>query len=288
MGEFSVDWLSSREPADRRARADHLLAPLLPRARRRAPHRVLDLGAGSGANLRHLAPRLGPGQRWHCIDHDAGLLQALTETTVEWALAEGGRATADSGRLVLIGPDWDAVVETHAADLADGVPRAWLTGMSLVTASALLDLVSESWLNGLIACAWETDCNLLFALSYDGRAELRPAHPLDPDLIGWVNRHQRRDKGLGSALGPDAARIAARRARAVGYRVRSAASDWLIGPGEQRLQQGLVDGWLRAALEAEPGASSQLWAWHAARSAEIEAAGLTLRVGHQDLVAYRP
>jgi spermidine synthase len=38
--------------------------------------RVVDLGAGTGANLRRLAPLLGSGQRWTLVELDPALVAA--------------------------------------------------------------------------------------------------------------------------------------------------------------------------------------------------------------------
>ncbi|MBS3744804.1 MAG: class I SAM-dependent methyltransferase, partial [Wenzhouxiangellaceae bacterium] len=72
---FEADWLSLREAADAAARDPDLVgrasAWLADRPR---PLAITDLGAGSGANPRFLAPRLPGPQRWRLVDHDAGLL----------------------------------------------------------------------------------------------------------------------------------------------------------------------------------------------------------------------
>ncbi len=105
MSDFSTDWLALREPADRRARSPRLMEGLLrrlavltqPPGAESSPSprtlRILDLGCGTGANLRYLAPRLGlaPGagpwvrQDWICVDRDRKLLADLIRRTADWA-----------------------------------------------------------------------------------------------------------------------------------------------------------------------------------------------------------
>ncbi|MGH6945123.1 MAG: hypothetical protein ACREH6_13000, partial [Geminicoccaceae bacterium] len=74
MSAFETAWLALREPYDHAAR-DRGLAARFAAALGAAPT-LVDLGSGTGANLRCLAPHLGPGQNWRCLDHDAGLLAA--------------------------------------------------------------------------------------------------------------------------------------------------------------------------------------------------------------------
>lgn len=289
MSEFSADWLQLREGADHRARADRLLRAL-PRpepasSRAQRPLEVLDLGAGTGANLRYLAPRLGNGQHWHCVDHDPALLEGLFRLTREWACVRGDQADARGDRLLLAGTGWDAQVQVEHADLAAGIAAWQLPSDGLVTASALLDLVSESWLRALVERCEGAGCSLLFALSYDGRVSLAPEQPLDQDVITLVNQHQRRDKGFGPAMGPNAHAAAQQLTLAAGYWVQSARSDWSLGPTEVALQQELIRGWVEAAREIDTLARSRLQGWSAARQTQAAAGRLRIGVGHRDLIA---
>ena len=76
--------------------------------------------------------------------------------------------------------------------------------VDLVTTSALLDLVSAEWLERLAVEAAARRLPVYAALTYQGSASLDPAEPFDLEVIAAVNRHQRRDKGFGLALGPEA------------------------------------------------------------------------------------
>ena len=70
----SPEWLLLREPADAAARSAEL-AERLARHLPRAPLVIHDLGGGSGAMGRWLAPRLPGPQHWVVHDRDADLLE---------------------------------------------------------------------------------------------------------------------------------------------------------------------------------------------------------------------
>ncbi len=281
---FSADWLALREPADARARSLELLAELP----ERAPLDVVDLGAGTGANLRYLAPRLGGLQHWRLVDHDSTLLAAIGPATRAWAAAQRAVVARRHDVLQLRGPRFDCRVQAERHDLGGGTETLELPSGGLVTASALLDLVSAEWLAALAAqCAAASVAAVLFALTYDGRASCAPEEPEDAEVIELVNRHQRRDKGFGSALGPAAAEAAAHELARAGFTIATRRSDWRLGAEHAELQDALLDGWLAAAVELAPARRAALERWRERRAAHLEHGRSALVVGHVDLIGCR-
>jgi SAM-dependent methyltransferase len=255
---FTADWLGLREPADAAARAADLVVPFARNDAR--PLRIIDLGAGTGANLRYLAPRLGGAQEWLAVDRDPRLLAALA--------APPGVA-----------------VQTRVLDLARSLDTLPFGDCDLVTASALLDLVSAPWLERLAVRCAAAGADALFALTYDGRIEWTPADADDDLVRSALNRHQTRDKGFGPALGPSAASEAVAAFAARGYEIRSCASDWALGPESAALQAALVRGWTAAVTEIASG--GVVAEWGNRRLARIAAGDSRLRVGHVDFAGRR-
>lgn len=256
MSGFSAEWLALREPADAAARSSALVAWLVEASAGRTRHgRLIDLGGGTGANIRYLSPRLPAPQTWTLVDHDPVLL----------SLAPAG--------VTAVCADLNAVVEDEAI----------FRGSALVTASALLDLVSEHWLATLVERCRENRAAVLFALSYDGGIACTPTDPDDELVRRLVNEHQHRDKGLGRALGPDASSRAVALLRAAGYDVVTARSDWALGDDERELQRQLVDGWADAATETAPDRRGMLDAWRSRRRAHCDAGRSQMVVGHVDV-----
>ncbi|HEX7079882.1 MAG TPA: class I SAM-dependent methyltransferase [Gammaproteobacteria bacterium] len=291
MSGFAAEWLAQREAADRAARSALPPVEAVGANREHDALDVVDLGAGTGANLRFLGPWIARRQRWTLADDDPHLLALARSATAEWAAAHG-IAVEDAGGesapgFVLRGPELECRVATVAVDLAHVVAPELPRG-SLVTASALLDLVSERWLRALAARCAKAKAAVLFALTYDGRIDLEPADDGDARLRALVNRHQRRDKGFGPALGPSAPAAALDCFAGEGYVMSSSRSDWRLGPEHAALQRALVDGWLSAAREAAPDEADALDRWQRRRHADLAAGRLRIVVGHTDVAGYLP
>lgn len=261
MTTFS-DWLDLREPADAAARSRTLVDLLRPMLD--GPVEVHDLGCGSGSMGRWLRPLLPVAQRWVLHDRDPGLL-AL--------------AAADA-------PD-DVAVETREDDVTALVPGA-LAGAGLVTASALLDVLTADELGGFVDACVSAGAPVLVTLDVTGEVELDPADPLDADLRAAFNDHQRRPARGGRLLGPDAPSAVARAFRERGYDVRTAPSPWRLDAAMGELVLAWLDGWVGAAVEQRPELAVPARAWRAARTDGVEAGALTATVHHEDLLAVPP
>lgn len=297
---FSADWLRLREAFDSAARgaAAPDLGAWAARWRQPGPPlSVIDLACGTGANLRELAPRLGGVQRWLLVDHDATLLQALVPALAEWAARRGHRLERRADGLRIEGEGdhgraFDAELRCMRADLAHDLGTLRFGEVQLVTASALLDLVSADWLQALLGQAVAARCALLFALNVDGRTAWDPADEGDALVQAAFAAHQRRDKGFrGRALGSEAAAEARRLLHGAGYRVAWAASDWVVdgsqagppGGAALALQQAMIDGMAAAALEQASGQAAAIGAWRRRRLALLGRSAL--RVGHLEVMA---
>ena len=288
MNGFASEWLQLREPADATSRSAPLLALLSQHICRRGGRQIVDLGAGTGANLRYMAPRLGGEQHWLLLDHDTELLALLPGCLREWS-ARTKFVLEERGEMMVIhGPDLECHVRVSVLDLSRGLDGCELGEQSLVTASALLDLVSENWLHDLAADCRAKEAAVHFALTYDGRMEIHPPLSGDQLVRELVNDHQLGDKGFGAALGPRAVAVAKQIFGELGYELRSTPSDWCLGPREQPLQARLTDGWLQAATEMAPEETRSLKRWHKQRRQLLDEAGSKIQVGHQDLVGWLP
>lgn len=262
----SPGWLDLRERADAAARARELVGHLrhdLPAGGRRVIH---DLACGSGAMGRWLAPLLPRPQHWVLHDRDADLL---------------ARASVD-----VPGPAADGAVvavETRLSDITQLAPDD-LAGATLVTASALLDLLTGDELDGLVHLCAGAGTPVLLTLSVTGHVELDPADSLDSRLAVAFDAHQRRPTPRGRLLGPDAVEGAVEGFRRLGADVVVRPSPWQLGAQEAALAVEWLTGWVGAACEQEPSLAADAELYLRRRLREAAAGRLAVTVGHADLL----
>jgi len=280
MSGFSAGWLELRESYDQTARNPTLLNVLQRWGEQRTGTlHIADLGAGTGATLRALWPVFRQPQQWWLLDNDAALLEQAGSVIRSWAGGQRRRCETAADRLLL---DDRCEVAVRRIDLSREWPAVAWENIELVTASALMDLVSAEWLLRLMA---QQRPAYYVALTYDGLIRWRPALAEDKTARRLVNRHQRRDKGFGPALGPTAVDVMAAAFSRANYRVEIGRSDWRLEPGDQAMQLALLDGWLSAAREMPSCPALAPWA---ERRRRLIAAGRSrLTVGHRDLLAWK-
>ena len=252
----SPEWLVLREPADAAARSGEL-AERLRRHLVTAGRLVIDdLGGGSGAMGRWLAPRLPGPQHWVLHDRDTRLLE----------LAEAAPPASAA-----------VTIETRRSDITRLTP-ADLAGASLITASALLDMLTARELARMLrAC---TGRPMLLAMTVVGRVALAPADPLDSRIRAAFNAHQRR----GGLLGPDALAAAVDELRGTAAEILVRPSPWRLDAAHADLAVEWFGGWVAAACEQEPALAADSGPYRDRRLAQAAAGELTVTVDHADLL----
>ncbi len=236
------EWLELREPADAAARSRELVEHLPATDR----HVIHDLGCGTGSMGRWLAPLLSGEQHWVLHDRDQELLEVADVP---------GHS-----------------VETRQSDITQ-LSAADLAGATLITASALLDMLGDEELTRLVGTCVDAGCPTLFTLSVVGRVELDPPDPRDQRMAAAFNGHQRR-----TTLGPDAATAAVERFRELGAEVFLRPSPWQLGSSHTELMAEWFRGWVGAACEQQPDLAAEAGDYSQRRLAHAT-------VDHVDLLA---
>jgi hypothetical protein len=262
MSGFAAEWLALREPYDLRARDRSVLDAVVAAFADQSAIGIVDLACGTGSNFRALGPRLRVRQNWRLVDNDLSLLARVPQTVSA-----------------------NMTMTTVPIDLSHDLEAALDGAINLVTTSALLDLVSDEWLERFVTETAARRLPVYAALSYDGRIEFSPADTADAAVVVSVNAHQRTDKGFGPALGPAAARIAIERFEQLGYSVVQGQSDWVFGDADREIQIETLSGWASAAREIGDLALADVAGWLTRRRDHVSAGRSSIRVGHIDLFA---
>jgi hypothetical protein len=225
-------------------------------ADRREVLEIIDLGAGTGANQRWLAPRLPFRQRWIHLDHDPAISRWLPPS-------------ADTSII-------DAGVETLGEFLAGSAEQR------LVTCSALLDVLTRDQLNAVCGPVIDNQVPALFSLTVTGTLSLTPVDQRDQRMQDAFNDHQRR----AGRPGPHAAALAVEALCAGGFLVRTEETSWQLSASSD---SAFVEQLLRERVEAAAAHDSSLAAiaaaWLELRCSQLALGILRIEVGHLDILA---
>jgi hypothetical protein len=257
------DWLVARVTADNAARAatlttllpqliDYLIDPDLPDA----TVQIIDLGAGSGANQRWLAPRLPIPQRWLHVDHNPVI----------------SRSQPLPAETVII----DASVEALDQLLASSNGRR-----QLVTCSALLDVLTTEQITAVCQAAINHRVAAFFSLTVTGDLILDPPHPHDQLLSAAFNDHQRR----AGRPGPDASALTVELLGAAKFAVRIQDTPWqLTADSAPAFVDQLLTERLAAAVAQDPALVAAAADWLDLRRAQLAAGVLRIELAHCDIL----
>ena len=275
MSGFSPDWLALREPVDHRSRDRSVAAELTSHFADRGSIVVVDLGCGTGSNLRgtfHLLPK---EQHWTLVDYDPRLLSAAREALSAWADAcEAG--PEDS--LVLQKGAKQLRIRFRKADLNAELDAALGPAPDLVTASAFFDLCSPAFIGRLAAAVAARRAVFFTVLTYNGQQDWSPRHPADPRMLTAFTSHQTGDKGFGASAGPAAAPSLGATFQSAGYVVHEGDSPWILGEGDRQLIADLAKGFAEAVAETGTVDADTIASW-----SEVVRTGAV--VGHTDTLA---
>jgi SAM-dependent methyltransferase len=277
MSGFSAQWLDLREPIDHRSRSVELGRRLARHFQGWRPISVVDLGCGTGSNLRATAPLLGPDQAWTLVDNDQALLDAAGQRLTAWA--DGCDQQDD--RLILFKGAKRISVEFRRADIAGDLDGALGAAANLVTASAFFDLVAAHFITRFAAAVAKRRAAFYTVLTYDGDQRWTPEHEADTIMTEAFHAHQARDKGFGAAAGPQAPDALGEAFTSAGYSVTELDSAWRLDADDALLIADLARGFAEAVRETGQVDAQLVADWSAVPR-------LGAVVGHTDTLALPP
>ncbi len=277
MSGFSPEWLALREPVDHRSRCREIAGRLGEHFASASTIRVVDLGCGTGSNLRGTYHLLPGTQHWTLVDYDPRLLAAARVALTQWADRHEQRGDV----LVLSKSGRKLEVAFRQADLNADLGGALGPAPDLVTASAFFDLCSPEFIGHLAVTVAARRAVFFTVLTYNGQQLWTPPHSADQRLLNAFHQHQAGDKGFGPSSGPAAAPALGATFQSAGYEVHEGDSPWRLGIGDVALIADLATGFAAAAAETGTLDQATIEAWSAVNRTSAV-------VGHTDTLALPP
>jgi hypothetical protein len=218
---------------------------------------IIDLGAGTGANQRWLAPRLPFRQRWIHLDHDPIISRSLPL------------------------PDETMIID-GSVEALEHLLRSLAGRARVVTCSALLDVLTATELHAICRAVIENHVPALFSLTVTGVLSITPADAHDQLVLDAFNDHQRR----AGRAGPDAAVLAVNTLIAGGLTVRSQETPWQLTPASaQAFVEQVLQERLDVAVDQNPSLAAIAAAWLELRRVQLARGILRIDLGHRDILA---
>ena len=276
MTEFSSEWLLLREAADHKDRNTQLQSQVAHWAQEKfsgRTMRLMDLGCGTGSNLRALAPLMPQQQHWTLVDYDAKLLLTARQRLMAWA-----DSFTERGDALLIQKQGKSLEVIFAQkNLMTELSQLMETPPDLMTAAAFFDLVSVAWLGQFCQLL---RCPLYAVLTYNGQEVWTPSSAHDALFLDAFHQHQRSDKGFGVAAGPAATDALVDALEKQGFLCEKGASPWRLTLEDHALMQALASGAAGAVKETAQLTPTQLEVWTQTRKMATHC-----QIGHWDVFA---
>lgn len=274
MSIFSREWLALREGTDQISRNAEVANAVAARFTLRDSVKVVDLGCGTGANLRAIAPLLPKTQSWTLADIDQTLLSAARIELRRWA-----DSSAEAGDLLHLKKGAvELSVSLAVIDLSKDLDAVFAAEPDLITTSAFVELVSEDFIRMFARRCSERRIAFYSALAPNGRQRWTPHRPTDNRIAGALHRLQLADRGFGPAAGPAAPALLSDYFRVSGYSVIEGDSPWRLDSSDRMLIAELVRGYAFAAAETGEVDDQTIETW-------VKVNRTAAEIGHTDTFA---
>lgn len=285
--QFATDWLEERYRFDVAARNPSVEAACLQYFSKATDIRIIDIGAGSGANLVYLADKLPPLQHWALLDLNPKLLKAARTRIKNWGIAKGYEVSEHGDQISLERPARRIEVQLVHGSMLKLAKIFNLSSYHLATASAVLDLLTADMADQLLKTLHTHRLALLATLNYQ-QMEYFPREKADKRFIKQYEEHMQREQDFGRALGPACvAHLQQVYQNLPTGTFQMGPSRWQIEPSDQDMHLHLLHFLEKSliSLPANQQSPQALHEWLDRKRAFLQARQLRLTVEHQDCFA---
>ncbi|MEW5900794.1 MAG: hypothetical protein AB1715_04970 [Acidobacteriota bacterium] len=282
-------WLEERYAYDARARNRNLEKLVAADLKAFRFLRIVDLGAGLGANLRYYSDFFDCDQEWYCVEKDLALCEAFFPHLERWAFEQGWSCRRDSQLIIL-----QKKKKTVTASLLPGSFIPFPTALASIPldlglANAVFDLVSGQQFSFLAEALASRAVPLLATLNYVSMRFV-PSRIEDQRIIKLYDQTMTFPGPAGTPMGPRCAAVMKKILKESDYQVADGKSPWTISGDDGSLLHLLLQ-YVQTSVSAFRGEKIEiddLEDWIRRKKEGVISGAVKLLVRHHDLYARLP
>ncbi len=282
-----AQWLELRIPYDSKARNLNVEASCQQYLKNHKRLKIVDLGAGTGANCRYYLSKISQEQEWFLVEHNPELLEIAFSRLESWALKNGYKSKSQNLRLVLENQVHKVTIHGTVGSILELDKLIDLETLDLAVANAVFDLFSEEQFQTVLECLKNYQLSFLTTINYTGMSFI-PQTDEDLCFISYYHQHMQRHQHFGRGMGPNCGSKMWEAMKRLGMKRLKGESMWKISSSDPvfiNLLLGFMEESIPEILE-EANLQHQLHSWLAKKQQMITQNYLNCYVAHQDFFAY--
>ncbi|MDZ8261028.1 hypothetical protein [Nostoc sp. ChiQUE01b] len=282
-----AQWLELRIAYDAKARNLNVETSCQEYLQKHKHLKILDLGAGTGANCRYYFSKISQEQEWFLVEQNQELLEIAFDRLIVWAQENGYESQLQNSILVLKNQFHQITIHKIVGSILDLENLIDLNTFDLAIANAVFDLFSENQFQTLLECLKKYQLPLLATINYTGMNFI-PQTDNDSCFIKYYHQHMQRHQYFGRGMGPNCGSSMWEAMNRIGMKVLQGESSWKISNNDPVLIE-LILGFMEESIPEiieEATLQDELNTWLLKKQEMIAQNKLSCNVAHLDFWGY--
>jgi SAM-dependent methyltransferase len=282
-----AEWLELRIPYDAKGRNSIVEASCQQYLKECKSLKIVDLGAGTGANCRYYLSKTAQDQEWFLVEQNQELLEIAFDRIIVWAQENKYESQLQNSILILKNRAYKITIHRIVGSILDLENLIDLNTFDLAVANAVFDLFSEKQFQTLLECLKKYQLPLLATINYTG-THFIPQTEDDFYFVNYYHQHMQRPQYFGRGMGPDCGSFIGEAMKRIGMEVLQGESPWEISSSDPVFFQLFLNFMQESIPEILEEVTSQrkLNTWLLNKQQMIAQNKLSCNITHRDFWGY--